>query len=98
MTTFTPQDIDTLIQGLDAIKKAELREDFQHMLIGGLLDNSKDPEEYGKKIEREMKAKEMERAERDESLVLLKAKLIQVKRESRDEGARLIVEQALRED
>lgn len=92
--TFTVQDIDLLMQGLDAITKAESSSDFNTLMIGAML-SKEDAETQAKKFEAKMEQRRRERAERDEQIILVKAKLIQVKRDAREESARLIVEQSL---
>lgn len=96
MPTFTTEEIRMLMEGLDAIGKAESSNDMFGLLFSG-MDKDTSPDERATKFERKMKEKEQSRADRDEKVILLKAKLIQVKQAANENSARLIIEQSISE-
>lgn len=89
---FTIDEIRLLDEGLDAIEKAASSHDLMGELIGSLM--SKD-EHASERAARAMEEKRRARESQQEKVILLKAKLIQLKRIAEERAAREIVHEAL---
>ena len=72
----TNADIDTLLEALDALRTKESNSAFTSVLLGAMLTKNEDKEEWSAKADKTMEEARQKGKSIEETIILLKAKLI----------------------
>lgn len=90
---FTIEELNLLTEGLDAIEKAASSADVMGEIIGGLMSKrtGEGDDNFSERASARMEEKRRARQEQQEQVILVKAKLIQLKRKAQDENVRVLL-------
>lgn len=85
MITLTNRDIDLLLQSLDALESSQAKTNTLTTLMGAMLQRSEQERDaFLRKREQEEASEKLLLARRNEELILLKARLIQMRPREED--------------